>query len=160
MPICPVWEKRNVPDPRDNNKIKCMDIPTWPGTRPLDNLYMNTNIPSFAVEWGVAGIVTLAPTLVGLPPFTPTPFGAVYYGAVAPLIWIMRDLPRLQLLIQNNALAQQSLESIGLNVGPVSCDLPTETGADSQESESQEDCPDIKTLDDTILDISSAECQD
>ena len=135
-----------------------MDIPTWPGTRPLDNLFINTNIPAFGVEWGVAGLVTIAPTLLSLPPFFPTPYGAVYYAAISPIIWTLRDLPRLLQLLQKSALAQQNLASIGLNVSAVSCDLPTETGTGTEES--IDDCPDVKTLDDTIMDISSAECQD
>ena len=158
QPICPVWEKRNVPDPLNDGALTCMNIPTWPGTRPLDNLFVNTGIPAPAIELGVATLVTLAPTLLTLPPFFPTVYGAVYYGAISPLIWTMRDLPRLLQIIQKDALAQQSLASIGLNVSAVSCDLPTETGTGTEES--IDDCPDVKTLDDTIMDISSAECQD
>jgi hypothetical protein len=159
LPICPDWQKRNVPNPLNDFEIECMDIPSWPGTSPLDNLFLQTSIPAFVVEWGVGGAVTLAPMAVGLPPFTPTPFGLLYYAAVSPLIWIMRDLPRLTKLMETSALAQQNLASIGMNVGAISCELPTETDSKSEEVPA-DDCPPVKTMDDTIIDISSAECQD
>ena len=159
MPLCPIWEERNIPNPLNDGKLECMTIPTWPGTRPLDNLFLSATIPAPVVEWGVAGAVTVAPMIVGLPPFTPTPFGLWYYALVAPSIWLLRDLPRLLELMSRDALAVQNLTSIGLHVEAPRCDLPTETG-DGSEEMTETGCPPIQSLDDTILDISSPECAD
>ena len=163
LPINPRMVKKNVPDPFDGGKIKCMDIPTWPGTRPIDDLAMwnppGTFALSFAAEPTVAAGVTFAPLLVGSPPFPPpTPFAWIYYGLVSPLIWLLKDLPRLQAMLENDPDAQRLLASTGMNVGPITCDddVATDTGAGSSVEEG--DCPPIRTFQDTIIDSASSKC--
>tara|TARA_Y100000310_G_C20332845_1_gene646095 strand:- start:141 stop:725 length:585 start_codon:yes stop_codon:yes gene_type:complete len=161
LPLCPIWEKRNVPNLLNDGKIECMDIPTWPGTKPLDNIWLSSKIPAFAIEWGVAGTVTIAPMAAGLPPFTPTPFGFWYYLLVAPVIWCLRDLPRLSQLANQDQAMVDTLKSIGLHVEIPSCDDdPTDTGDGSEERKNTTGCPPLRSLDDTILDISSPECDE
>lgn len=162
-PINPRMVKKNVPDPFDNGKIKCMSIPTWPGTSPFDDIGRLAP-PASAyltglIEPGVAGLVTVAPIPFTGAPFIPTPFGLIYYGLVSPLIWLMKDLPRILALIENDPNAQKILASTGMNVGPVTCDdnVATATGSGSTEEE-EEDCPPIRTFQDTIIDSASSAC--
>ncbi len=58
-PIIPKMVKKNVPDPSDGNKIKCMDIPQWPGTSPMDALALSGapyTLPTpMLVQRGAAG---------------------------------------------------------------------------------------------------------
>jgi hypothetical protein len=163
-PINPKMVKKNVPDPFDGGKIKCMSIPTWPGTRPFDDI--GTSAPPASayltglIEPGVAGLVTVAPMpFNGGIPFIPTPFGLIYYGLVSPIIWLMKDLPRILALIEQDPNAQKILASTGMNVGPITCDddVATETGSGSTE-EAEEDCPPIRTFQDTIIDSASSAC--
>jgi hypothetical protein len=162
-PINPKMVKKNIADPFDNNKIKCMDMPTWPGTSPLDDLAMlappATIGTTILVEPAVAGLVTIAPIPFTGSPFPPTPFGLIYYGLVSPIIWLLKDLPRLLAMMENDPEAQRLLASTGMNFGPITCDddVPTRTDSGSTEGE-EEDCPDIKTFQQTIIDAASAKC--
>lgn len=159
-PIIPNMVKRNVPDPFDDGKIKCMDIPVWPGTSPFD--LIGTSAPPASayltglIEPGVAGLVTVAPIPFTGFPFTPTPFGFIYYGLVSPLIWLLKDLPRILALIENDPNAQKILASTGMNVGPITCDDDVATSGSTEETE--EDCPPIRTFQDTIIDSASSAC--
>ena len=162
-PINPKMVKKNIADPFDNGKIKCMDMPTWPGTSPLDDMAMlappTTIGTTILVELAVAGLVTIAPIPFTGSPFPPTPFGLIYYGLVSPMIWLLKDLPRLLAMMENDPEAQRLLASTGMNVGPITCDddVPTRTGTLGTEGE-EEDCPDIKTFQQTIIDAASAKC--
>lgn len=162
-PINPKMVKKNLPDPFDGGKIKCMDIPTWPGTSPMDDMALSGapyTLPTpMLVERGIAGLVTIAPIPFTGSPFPPTPFGIIYYGLVAPIIWLLKDLPRLLAMMENDPEAQKLLASTGMNIGPITCDddVPTRTDSGSTESE-EEECPDIKTFQQTIIDAASAKC--
>jgi hypothetical protein len=160
LPIIPRKEKRNVPDPFDGNKIKCMEVPTWPGDSPFDLVALSAPPASVAltslIEPGVAGLVTVAPIPFTGAPFPPGPFGFIYYFFVSQLIWLLRDLPRIMALIENDPEVQQILASTGMNFGPITCD---DNVVDSDSAEEQdEDCPPIRTFQDTIIDSASSAC--
>ncbi len=100
--------------------------------------------------------MTLAPIPFTGAPFIPTPFGLIYYGLVSPLIWLLKDLPRLLALMENDPEAQKILASTGMNVGPITCDDDVATSGSTEEEE--EDCPPIRTFQDTIIDSASSAC--
>ena len=136
----PVCRRRNLYSP-----LGPYDIPTPP-----------VPVPAPVIEGAIATGVTYAPLIVGLPPFPPTPFGFIYYFAVSPLIWLLKDLPRLQKMVQDSESGKRVLASTGLNVGPISCedDTPAQTvesGA-AQPVEEDEGCPPIREFQETIID--------
>jgi peptidoglycan hydrolase-like protein with peptidoglycan-binding domain len=161
-PIFPKEVKKNRPDPFDDGKVKCMDTWQWPGYGLFDLAALSENptaaVPAtLLVEPAVATAVTFL-TTPGTP-FPPTPFGFIYYGLVSPIIWLLKDLPRMLALMENDPNAQQLLASTGMNIGPISCDdnVPTATETSSTEPQ-DEDCPPIRTFQDTIIDSASANC--
>ena len=180
LPILPKNIKKNMPnlDPTSPNFLD-MECINWPDFSQAvsfnDALFAGaenrfglggpydmpaTGIPAFALEGLVAGGVTIAPMIAGLPPFPPTPFGIVYYAVVSPLIWILKDLPRLQKAIQDSETGKRTLASTGLNVGPIVCEDQTpaeviESGA-AETVEDAEDCPPLREFQDTIIDAADA----
>jgi len=172
MPINPIWRWENVPDPLNDFELKCIEVPTWPGTRLIDDLTLPNSpenpigthfvLNGITVEGGVATLVTFAPCAFGSPPFPPTPFGFWYYLLVMPLIWLIRDLPRLLDLLLEDPNGQMLLQSIGLNAnGELTCDDTDEGSQESSDPVDGQDgskCPVPKTFNDTIIDVSSSEC--
>jgi hypothetical protein len=84
----------------------------------------------------------------------------VYYFAVSPLIWLLKDLPRLIKMMQESDSGKRALASTGLNVGAITCEdqTPAETVAageatgEDQPVEDDEGCPPIKEFQETIID--------
>ena len=111
IPVLPKNVKKNIPDIDNPGKTKCADIPdfsqavsvadmlfggmedmwTFNGPKDVGPNYLATPI----IELGVQAGVTFAPCIIGSPPYPATPFGYVYYFAVSPLIWALKDLPRI-----------------------------------------------------------------
>jgi hypothetical protein len=157
LPIIPIPKKKNVPDPFDDFKIKCIDVPTFPGTRPMDFIFLQTNgfVSQPIVEGGTAAVVTWAPTLFGLPPLPPGPFGYIYYFGVGPLIFILKDLPRLMKLMGEDPDSQKLLASIGMNVSPnIGADCKIEdpdTEAPSTDDGAEDDCPPVPDFQQTNI---------
>ena len=158
LPIIPIMKKKNIPDPFDDFKIKCVEVPTFPGKRPMDEMFLATYgvLSQPLVEGGIATVTTWAPTLFGLPPLSPLPFGYIYYFGVGPLIFILKDLPRLMKLMGEDSDSQQLLASIGMNVSPnigadckvIDVDSESQTGDDAEE---EEDCPPVPDFQQTTI---------
>lgn len=158
LPIIPIMKKKNIPDPFDDFKIKCVEVPTFPGKRPMDEMFLATYgvLSQPLVEGGIATVTTWAPTLFGLPPLSPLPFGYIYYFGVGPLIFILKDLPRLMKLMGEDSDSQQLLASIGMNVSPnigadckvIDADSESQTGDDAEE---EEDCPPVPDFQQTTI---------
>ena len=158
LPIIPIPKKKNIPDPFDDFKIKCAEVPTFPGKRPMDEMFLATYgvLSQPLVEGGIATVTTWAPTLFGLPPLSPLPFGYIYYFGVGPLIFILKDLPRLMKLMGEDSDSQQLLASIGMNVSPnigadckvIDADSESQTGDDAEE---EEDCPPVPDFQQTTI---------
>jgi len=172
MPINPKWSKKNIQvNPLDPTDVECMCWPSWPGTRPMDDITIATHfaINGLTLEAAVALGVTWAPVPITGVPFTPTPFGMWYYFLVMPLIWLIRDLPRLVDMYQQTDQGVQALASIGMGTGEIVCDPedPTQSNANANQSSGEEDCPSLtqptdcpplKPMAETIIDVSSSEC--
>jgi hypothetical protein len=176
MPILPKNIKKNIPNmnPFDPNfgDPECRNWPDFSqAVSPIDTLFAGGEnlfnpvgppfdlpplyIPAPLIEGGVAAAVTWAPLIFGLPPFPPTPYGMVYYFAVSPLIWLMRDLPRLLKMLEQSDNGKRALASTGLNVGPITCkDQTPEESIESGETTVAEDdgCPPIREFQETIID--------
>ena len=158
LPIIPIMKKKNIPDPFDDFKIKCVEVPTFPGKRPMDEMFLATYgvLSQPLVEGGIATVTTWAPTLFGLPPLSPLPFGYIYYFGVGPLIFILKDLPRLMKLMGEDSDSQQLLASIGMNVSPnigadckvIDVDSESQAGDDAEE---EEDCPPVPDFQQTTI---------
>ena len=174
LPIYPKNVKKNMPNLQ--GEIECRNWPDFSqAVSPLDTLFAGGEnlfnpvgppydldplyIPAPLIEGGVATAVTYAPLLVGLPPFPPTPYGMVYYFAVSPLIWLLKDLPRLMKMIEESDSGKRALASTGLNVGPITCEDQTpEEAIASGETTTEEDaegCPPIKEFQETIIDTAN-----
>jgi len=187
IPVIPKNIKKNVPDL--DGKMHCRDWPTWNGALSVtdaafqggDNVWgfdgpydmkpgfgSGVPIPSFLMEWGVAAGVTWGPCLVGMLPFPPTPFGFIYYFAVSPLIWVLKDLPKLlELLNKSPESAAQFaalLASTGMHVGgAITCDDvgagTEEESSATTEEETDEGCPPVRDFTETIIEAGkSSEC--
>ena len=190
MPVIPKNVKKNIPDIKRPGEMICADWPDfrqaisiadaafvggdniWGFTGPYDmksGFGSGVPIPDFAIENLVQVGVTFAPMVVGLPPYPATPFGYIYYFAVSPLIWILRDLPRLLEQLGIGTVQQgppsdfaRLLASTGLNVNglEVTCDEDA-TGGKASESEeddsaADEDCPPIRNFNQTELEVGSS----
>jgi hypothetical protein len=160
LPIIPNMEFKNIPNPFNNMEIECMEVPTWnPGTSPLDALFLNTFgvLSQPVIEGGIA-------TGLGFGvPLPPGPFGLIYYTAVGPLIFILKDLPRLIEKLGDNEQAKALVAATGLNVSaniPESCD--DVAGATSETElgrEPEEVCPPIRSYEEIKIDSrSDKEC--
>ena len=181
LPILPKNIKKNLPNvnPLDPNfgNLECVNFPDFnQAVSPLDALFAGAEdlfnpagppittpplyVPAPLIEGAVAAGVTYAPLIVGLPPFPPTPYGMIYYFAVSPLIWLLKDLPRLIKMMQESDSGKRALASTGLNVGAITCEdqTPAETVAagaatgEDQPVEDDEGCPPIKEFQETIID--------
>ena len=178
LPILPKNTKRNMPNtnPLDPNfgNLECVNWPDFnQASSPLDALFTGAEnlysplgpydiptppgpVPAPVIDGLVAAGVTYAPLIVGLPPFPPTPFGMIYYFAVSPLIWLLKDLPRLLKAMEQSESGKRALASTGLNVGPITCEdqTPAETVASGEATPVEEDegCPPIKEFQETIID--------
>ena len=161
MPLIPRMEWKNAPNPANDFELECMQVPVWPGTRVLDEMTLGSywTLNGITVEAAVAGLVTVAPMPFTGSPFPPTPFGMWYYALVMPLIWFMRDLPRLLEMAKQDDDTLAMLMSLGLNLQPISCDvLDDPTGSGQGANEEAPKCPEIRNFNDTIMDVSTSEC--
>tara|TARA_Y100000593_G_scaffold15382_2_gene29943 strand:+ start:20627 stop:27373 length:6747 start_codon:yes stop_codon:yes gene_type:complete len=171
MPILPKNSKEWVTLPFSDTP-ECRNWPDFSqAVSPLDTLFAGGEnlfnpagppfdlpplyLPAPLIEGLVALGVTWAPCLVGMPPFPPTPFGMIYYFAVSPLIWLMRDLPRLIEMMQGSEAGRKSLAAAGLAVeGEISCEdqTPQETVDSGTAEVVEEGCPPLKTFEETVID--------
>ena len=183
MPSIPKNVKRNIPDIDNPGEMKCADMPDfrqaisisdalmiggsniWTFNGPEDlkpGLGTGAPVPDFVVENLVQTGVTFAPLLVGLPPYPATPFGYIYYFAVSPLIWLLKDLPRLiEALSQNpeaNAEFARLVASTGLSLDGTNFSCPDdpssgETSENDQapSAEEEEGCPPVRSFNQTAI---------
>ena len=190
LPLLPKNSKRNIPTnvnplSSDFGELECINFPQWPGHSILDTITVGANDlypfraggPAGSMQPGAAGIatslmiepavalgVTYAPLMFGLPPYPPTPYGLIYYMAVSPIIWLMKDLPRLLNAIQGSDNAKMIIGSTGLHMGELTCDspVPTENGEQGSssstpdETTSEEECPPVPDFNDTAMDIGTS----
>jgi len=177
LPILPKNVKKNIPNLIPGDSFGELECRNWPDFKqamsPLDTLFAGGKdvfnpvgppydipplyVPAPAIEGAVALGVTYAPLIVGLPPFPPTPYGMIYYLAVSPLIWLLKDLPRLLKMIEESEDGKRALASTGLNVGPISCEDQTpEEAIDAgvtTTAEDDEGCPPVKEFQETMIEV-------
>tara|TARA_Y100001938_G_scaffold150551_1_gene242017 strand:- start:6004 stop:12939 length:6936 start_codon:yes stop_codon:yes gene_type:complete len=179
FPVIPKNVKKNIPDIDNPGKIKCADMPDfsqaisvsdmlfggmedmWTPSGPVD--VPPTYLAAPLIETGVQLGVTFAPCIVGSPPYPATPYGYVYYFAVSPLIWALKDLPRILDNINKNSKQgklsdfEKNLMSIGLmQPAALACfdNEPTEdeeVAANAATAAEDEGCPPVRDFTKTII---------
>lgn len=181
IPVLPKNIKKNIPDIDNIGKTKCADWPdfrqavsvadmlfggmedmwTLNGPKDVDPNYLATPI----IELGVQVGVTFAPCIIGMPPYPATPFGYIYYFGVSPLIWALKDLPRILEQMNKNPGGELSdfsknLMSTGLMQPAVlACfdqDATEEqeaaaTAAAQDTADTEEGCPPVRDFTETII---------
>jgi len=184
IPVLPKNVKKNIEDVDNPGKVKCADMPDFSQAVSISDMLFGgmedmwtlggpvdvppIYLPSPIVEWGVQTGVTLAPCIIGMPPYPATPFGYVYYFGVSPLIWALKDLPRILEQMNKNqvGLAGSDLSDFSKNLMSTGLMQPAvlacfdaepteeqEAAAQAANDDAPEDdgCPPMRDFTETII---------